>query len=81
MLRRIAGESVSDMGSGTEESKSGGSGGARGGRIGGVVDSAQLLNAVGDILGRADLSLSVEQGERLKESLRHKGATTDIRFP
>lgn len=71
MLRRIAGQDDRDHdpragASGAEESK-GGEGG------GGVVGSAQLLDAVNDILGRADLSLSAEQGARLKESLRHKG--------
>lgn len=75
MLRRIAGEDDRDEDSrpgarGAEESKGGGSGDGGGG---GVVGSAQLLDAVNDILGRADLSLSVEQGARLKESLRHKG--------
>lgn len=49
--------------------------GAAGGRpgAGGVVSSAQLLDAVNDILGRADLSLSMEQGQRLKEGIRQKG--------
>lgn len=76
MLRRIAGEDDRDHdpragASGSEESKGGGGGG--GGGVGSVVGSAQLLDAVNDILGRADLSLSAEQGTRLKESLRHKG--------
>ena len=76
MLRRIAGEDDRDddprtRTSGAEESK-GGEGGGGGGGVG-VVGSVQLLDAVNDILGRADLSLSAEQGARLKESLRHKG--------
>lgn len=43
----------------------------------GAVSSAQLLDAVHDILGRADLTLTVEQGESLKQSLRHRG---EVRF-
>ncbi|CAN0212052.1 unnamed protein product [Pylaiella littoralis] len=75
MLRRIAGQDVDDNnnggGAGIEESKGGrGTGGGGGGS--GVVSSAQLLDAVNDILGKADLSLSAEQGARVKESLRHK---------
>lgn len=85
MLRRIAGRD--DDGhdgdrdpqarpgtAGAEESKGGeGGGGVGGGGGRGAVGSTQLLDAVNDILGRADLSLSAEQGARLKESLRHKG--------
>lgn len=74
MLRRIAGE---DKEGGVEEGKSGGGGvgggGGGGGGGSGVVSSAQVLDAVNDILGKAELSLSTEQGARLKESLRHKG--------
>lgn len=69
MLRRIAGGTAGSDELGVEEGKSGG---GRGG-VGAVVSSAQLLDAVNDILGRADMSLSMEQGDRLKESLRHKG--------
>lgn len=72
ILLRTAG--VVDIGcGGVEESKGEreglqGEGGARS-----VIGPAQLLAAVNDILGRADLSLSTEEGELLKKGLRHRG--------
>lgn len=76
MLRRIARGSAGNGGDGV-----GGSGGreeskdsrAGSGVTGGAISSEQLLDAVNDILGRADMSLSMEQGEQLKETLRLKG--------
>lgn len=70
-LRHIArgGGGIREQG-GVEESKNRHEGGSKGR---GAVSSAQLLDAVHDILGRADLALTVEQGESLKQSLRHRG--------
>lgn len=81
MLRRIVGGSREDDGGnggggGVGETK--GETGTRGGGSGvsggsAVISSDQLLDAVNDILGRANMSLSTEQGERLRETLRLKG--------
>lgn len=74
ILRRIAGGGSGGGGGGVGESK--GETEAQGGGVSGgsaVISSEQLLDAVNDILGRANMSLSTEQGERLRETLRLKG--------
>lgn len=79
ILRRFAGVGASGSreagGSGGGSGESKGEGAGRGGAQGGstVISSEQLLDAVNDILGRANVSLSMEQGDRLREMLRLKG--------
>lgn len=58
---------------GVEESKGEREGLQGEGGAGSVIGPAQLLAAVNDILGTADLSLSTEQGELLKKGLQHRG--------
>lgn len=71
MLRRIAGRAEPDTSTGASEESKGN--GTTGSRDNSILTSDQLLEAVNDILGRADMSLTMEQGDQLKESLRLKG--------
>lgn len=82
MLRRIAGMDGSESSGDTCEASAGEAhvpsehtqnGGSE------EVGPSQLLDALNDILGRANLSLSADQGVRIRESMRLKGWCKSLR--